>query len=141
MMDGLVERLHHGAHSLVVGKGEDVRTFDGRGVSDLYRLLREEPSVLTGASVADKVVGKAALALMILGGVKEVFADVVSRQALALCEERGIEVRYGTLVPYIVNRAQTGWCPMEIRCRDCATPEECLKKIEQFIEENRKHTA
>ena len=80
MMDDLIKLLHEGNHSLVVSNGE-VRTFDGRGVADLYRLLRQEPELLRGASVADKVIGKAAAALMIRGQVKEVHGDVVSSPA------------------------------------------------------------
>lgn len=80
-MNDLIDILHEEHHSLVVANG-DVCTFDGRGISDLYNLLSEDPEFLRGASVADKVVGKGAAALMILGGVKEVFADVVSRPAL-----------------------------------------------------------
>ena len=68
--------------SCVVRNGDEVRIFRERGVKDLYRLLREEPQLLDGAFVADKVVGKGAAALMILGGVEELFADVVSRAAL-----------------------------------------------------------
>jgi len=75
--------------SCVVRNGDEVRIFRERGVKDLYRLLREEPQLLDGAFVADKVVGKGAAALMILGGVEELFADVVSRAALDLLAAAG----------------------------------------------------
>ena len=55
--------------SCVVRNGDEVRIFRERGVKDLYRLLREEPQLLDGAFVADKVVGKGAAALMILGAI------------------------------------------------------------------------
>ena len=42
--------------SCVVRNGDEVRIFRERGVKDLYRLLREEPQLLDGAFVADKVV-------------------------------------------------------------------------------------
>lgn len=130
-MKDIVSLLHEG-HSLVVSNGE-VRTFDGRGVSDLYRLLCEEADFLRGASVADKVVGKAAAALMIAGGVKEVSADLISRLALDLFEGTEIKVTYTKEVPHIVNRAGTDWCPMETRCKDCRTVEECIREIELFV--------
>ena len=63
MLEDIIRLLHEGKHSLVVSNGE-VRTFDRRGVADLYALLREDSDFLKGASVADKVVGKAAAALM-----------------------------------------------------------------------------
>ena len=78
IMEKLIRLLHEGNYSLVVAHGE-IRTFSGRGVSDLYALSGEDPGFLRGASVADKVVGKAAAALMIVAGVSELHADVISR--------------------------------------------------------------
>ena len=134
MMNELIKLLHEGGHSLVVGNGE-VRTFEGRGVSDLFRLLEQEPETLRGASAADKVVGKGAAALMVLGGVKEVYADVISRPALRLLEDGGVAVSFGQVVDNIQNRTCTGLCPVESRCLPCVTPEECLVQIWYFIEE------
>ena len=37
--------------------GDTIRIFRERGVRDLWRLLHEEPELLDGAFVADKVVG------------------------------------------------------------------------------------
>ena len=133
-MKDLIKLLHEGGHSLVVGNGE-VRTFEGRGVSDLLRLLEREPETLHRALVADKVVGKGAAALMVLGGVKEVYADVISQPALCLLEDEGVAVSFGQVVDNIRNRTRTGLCPVEARCLPCATPEECLVQIRSFIEE------
>lgn len=132
MLEDIIRLLHEGKHSLVVSNGE-VRTFDRRGVADLYALLREDSDFLKGASVADKVVGKAAAALMILGEVGELHADVVSRPALDLFADSGVRVSYGTAVPHIINRTKTGWCPLETCCRYCLTPQDCLVRIEEFI--------
>ncbi|MGN1246258.1 MAG: DUF1893 domain-containing protein [Muribaculaceae bacterium] len=132
-MDTLVALLHAGNHSLVVRNGNDTRTFDGRGVADLHRLLHSEPSLLGGASVADKVVGKGAAALMILGGVKALHADVVSTPALLLLRDSGIEVAFGREVPYIINRKGDGVCPVEALCSNCNTAAECRPLIDEFI--------
>ena len=64
-MNDLIELLHKRRHSLVVANGE-VCTFNGRGVIDLYHLLQDDPGFLYEASIADKVVGKAAAALLAL---------------------------------------------------------------------------
>lgn len=133
-MDELVQILRNGNHSLVVAS-DGIRTFDGRGISDLYTLLTEHPDWLRGASVADKVVGKGAAALLVSGGVKEVHADVISRPAFDLLESTGVPTTYEKMVPYIINRADTGLCPLEIRCKECVTPEECLVQIRLFVEE------
>ncbi len=132
MMDELVRILQDGNHSLVVA-GDGIRTFDGRGISDLYGILTEHPDWLRGASVADKVVGKGAAALLILGGVRELFAGVISTSALGLLEESGISLRFGKEVPYIINRKDDGICPVEALCKDCKTAAECLPFIQGFI--------
>lgn len=139
VMKDLIKLLHDGGHSLVIGNRE-VRTFEGRGVSDLFRLFEQEPETLRGTSVADKVVGKGAAALMVLGGVKEVYADVISRPALRLLEDGGVAVSFGQLVGNIRNRTRTGLCPVETRCLPCPTPEECLAQIRYFIEEMKNDT-
>ncbi len=113
-------------------------TYSQKGVADLYFLLNHDPARLRGASVADKVIGKGAAALMALGGVKEVWAGVVSRPALELLEKAGIPVSYGKLTDGIINRAGTGPCPVESLCSAAETPEECLPLITEFLERIKK---
>ncbi len=133
-MKDLIKILQDGGHSLVVAKG-DVCTFDGRGVSDLFRLLEENSVLLYEASVADKVVGKAAASLMALAKVKDVYAAVISQPALDLLRNNEIHVIYEKVVPHIINRAGTGLCPLESRCMKYTTPEECFVVIRAFMEE------
>lgn len=132
MPENLSDILHSGHHSLVVLQG-GVHTFGGRGVSDLYRLWRENAALLHGAAVADKVVGKGAAALMALMNVSVLYADVISHSALELLRRAGVEVHPADVVPHIINRAGTGRCPLETRCAECVTPEECLVEIENFM--------
>ena len=136
MKEELIKILKDGGHSLVVA-GNEVRTFDGRGVADLYCLLTMHPDQLSGASVADKIVGKGAAALMALGKVKEVYADVISMPALHLLENADVPTRYGVLVTNIINRAGTGLCPIETRCLSCHTSEECFVQIKGFLKERK----
>ena len=70
-MEKLINLLHTGGYSCTIANGGKIRTFTQRGVADLYDLLTQEPEFLKGALIADKVVGKGAAALMILGGIKE----------------------------------------------------------------------
>lgn len=121
-------------HTLAVLTAEgSMLVFDGRGVSDLHRLLSEEPQTLRGASVADKVVGRAAAALMMLGGVAEVYTEIVSDLALCLPGDFAVKVTYDVSVPHILNRAGTAWCPLESVCRNCETAEQCLIEINKFF--------
>jgi len=58
---------------------------------------------------------------MLLGGVEELFADVVSRAALDLFAAAGKAVAYTVAVPHIINRADDGICPVERLCAEAQT--------------------
>ena len=132
-MQELIRMLHEGGYSCVIRNGERLRTCTRRGVADLYDLLEREPELLRGAEVADKVIGKGAAALLILGGVRRLHAEVVSREALALLRDAPVELTCGTCTPCIENRDRTGPCPLESRCAGARTAAECLPLIRDFV--------
>lgn len=76
-------------------------------------LLKNKSDIMKNASAADKVVGKAAALMFIKGGIKELYADVISEHALSVLNKTDIIVAYNKCVPYIVNRDGTDMCPME----------------------------
>ncbi len=133
-----MKTLRAEGHSLVVrtAAGETFAC-NGRGIGDLLRLLSRQTGVLAGAELADKVVGKAAASLMIMGRIKAVYADVISSHALQLFASAapGINVAYANRVEHIANRSNTGWCPMELACKDAATPSECVARIKAKLAE------
>lgn len=129
----LIDYLFTEKCSCVIRNGNEIRVFRERGIRDLYRLLAEDRRFLDGAFIADKVVGKGAAALMVLGGIREVFADVISRPALELLRHYDIKTDFTLEVPNIVNRTRSGICPVEQLCSDCTTAEECLTRIDEFV--------
>ena len=135
-LDHLIEMLHSAKCSCVIYSHGRITRCHERGVADLLRLLKSAGRLLDGAVVADKVIGKGAAALMILGGVKEAYADVISAPALDLLTAASVATSYGQCVPGIINRAGTGSCPVETLCAPCATAAECLPLIEQFVNSN-----
>lgn len=88
-MDELIRLLNEGNYSCVVRQSEETRTFSRRGVADLYDLYATDRAFLKGAWLADKVIGKGAAALMVLGGVSRVWTRVVSTPALACSGREG----------------------------------------------------
>ncbi len=105
-----------------------------RGLKPLYRLYREQPETLKGGVVADKVTGRAAAMLAVAGGVNEVYSDLISEKALQVLEDGGVKARYGDKTAYIVNRTKTGMCPMETLVLDAASPEEGVKRLNEFFD-------
>lgn len=122
-MEELIDLLHSGGYSCVIANKGKIRTFTQRGVADLYDLLTQEPEFLKGALIADKVVGKGAAALMISGGIKELYTDVVSSNAMNLFQTSDVKVSFAQEVPFIWNRDHTGWCPW----KPCAVKRNRLK--------------
>lgn len=129
----LYERLVEGGHTLAVNNNGETSFFDGRGIADLYRLYREQPERLNGSTVADKIVGKGAAALMIAGGVTRLYAGTVSRGALELLLTSAVGIEFERTADHIINRSGDGWCPVERLCRDCNDVTECIEKIDEFI--------
>ena len=60
----IINRLFAEQCSCIICNNHEIRLFHERGVKDIYRLLKEEPDFLNGSFIADKVIGKAAAALM-----------------------------------------------------------------------------
>lgn len=128
----LYQQLKESSHTLALHNGE-THFYDERGVADLFRLVTKTPELLKGAIVADKVVGKAAAALMITGKIAELHTHVVSRPALHLLSTSDIKHSYDILTDQIRNRTNTGFCPMESLCLECNTAEECFDKIKEKL--------
>mgnify|MGYP000369195695 CR=1 FL=1 len=132
-MEEIIKLLHEGGYSCVI-RNEEIRTFTQRGVADLYDLLNQDPAFLKGAQIADKVIGKAAAALMVLGGVQQIYTDLISEPALTVLRRAGIPVDCVQVVPRIQNRTKTGWCPMETICYEVDTAEDMFPLIRDFVE-------
>lgn len=98
---------------MVRSKTGEVTTFNKKGVRDLVWLLDHDAERLRDATIADKVIGKAAAGLIVQGGVAEAYADVMSRLALPLLDDAGIAYSYGTLVDHIVIPEGDNRCPLE----------------------------
>ncbi|MBR6041303.1 MAG: DUF1893 domain-containing protein [Paludibacteraceae bacterium] len=134
-LEELKQTLSQGNHALAIyDQDEQLHTYDNKGVRDLYTLLTTEPQVLKGAMVADKVVGKGAAALMIVGGITELHTHIISEPAIKLLELSGIRYSFDEKVDHIENRDKTGWCPVETLCKDMPTAGQCVPLIANFIE-------
>ena len=137
-MKRLVEILHDEQGSLVVSsESGEVTTYNKKGVRDLVWLLDNEPQRLRGASVADKVVGKASAGLLVQGGVIEVYADVMSRLAIPLLDKAGIRYNYGETVDRVVIPEGDKRCPLESIVLEAETAQEVETLLRQHFEEMR----
>lgn len=100
-----------GATLVLLGENEKIESCE-RGVAKLLQLYGEKKE-LSSFCAADKVVGKGAAVLFSLLQTKEVYAEVMSKEAKEILEENGVVARFKTLTEHIVNRRGDGICPIE----------------------------
>lgn len=131
-MQQLIEILRREKCSLVVKNHGIVTTYSKPGVRDLEHLLDHDPEMLDGATIADKVIGKAAAAMVVVGGVKELYAEVISKKAIPFLEEAGIAYTYGTLVDTIKEEGDR--CQLEKITAPATTPEETVALLRAHFE-------
>lgn len=113
------ERLYKKQASLVVMfENGTIKEFYNPRVKDIVSILRENKDALKGAIVADKVIGKVAGSLLTVAGVKEIYANTISKFAIPVLEKNKIEYEYKNKVEYIINNDKTGMCPMESKFKD-----------------------
>ena len=98
---------------MIFKDGELLRTFEDHGIKPLVLTLMNEPAILEGTTITDRIIGRAAALLCVEGKAKQVYGHIMSEGAVKVLEDAGIEAAYGTLVPEIRNRDQTDTCPME----------------------------
>lgn len=124
------KRLDDTSASLVVmNKNGEIREFYNRRVIDIVSLIKSEENFLDGAIIADKVIGKVASALLVLAGVKEIYARTISEYAIEVLENNNIKYSFRNRVDYIINNDKTGMCPMENKFKD----EKNLKVIYDYF--------
>ena len=127
-LDKARSHLETGSYTCVISRGEETFFATDRGVKPLLNWL-DEGLDMTGASAADKVVGRATAFLYCLLGVSQVYAAVMSRPAAQVLEENGIEAHWGKLVDGIINRRGTGPCPFEDAVMHITDSQEALAAI------------
>jgi len=117
-LEKVKEKLYNTNASLVVlySNGEIKEYYQNR-IKDIKEILIENKDALKGAIIADKVIGKVAGSILAIAGVKEIYADVMSKYALPVLEKNNIKFEYKKLVEYIQNNDKTGMCPMENKYR------------------------
>ena len=90
-----------------------IYTSEKRGVCPLVEWLEDDSRNFSGASAADKVVGRGAAFLYVLLGVREGYANVISHAAIEVLRGHDVTVEYSIAVERIINRKGDGICPFE----------------------------
>lgn len=121
------------AHALVTALPDgSIRFYDGRGLRPLFDAL--ENGGVKDAYVYDKVTGRASSLLLAYGGAKELHTGLLSEEAIPILEKYHIKYTAAKTVPYILNRAKTGSCPMETVARNLDDAQSAYPQIKAGFE-------
>ncbi len=129
MLAQAIQALQGDVRCVVANGGRLLHCASGSGLKPLWTICHEHAADLVGASVADRVIGRAAAALLIDSGASAVYGAVMSQPAYDWLTAHGIAASYGTLVPFIENRDGTAMCPMEQLVADALTPQEAVARL------------
>lgn len=130
--------LAENKYTFAAVKNGEIRTSEKRGVAPVLDLIDSEPDFLSGASVADKVIGKAAAMLLTAYGVKEIHTPLASLKAVEYIREKRTKLSYESTAGYIINRDGTDMCPMEKTVLDISDEKEAERLIRIKLEELRR---
>jgi uncharacterized linocin/CFP29 family protein len=103
------------------------------GVSGFLEALNKLKEKIMGASVADKVVGKAIALLCVYAGVKAVYAPTMSTKAEQFLKNYGIHLEWDTLVENILDASGKGFCPFEKAATEINNPKEAYAKFKALL--------
>ncbi|MCG8512772.1 MAG: DUF1893 domain-containing protein [Halanaerobiales bacterium] len=118
---------------VIVNQDQLLFSSSERGIKPLYLAITQLGSSLRGASIADRVVGRAAALLCQHVGIKELYSGVISQSALEILARGEVAFSYGRSCPYIKNREQTDLCPIEKMAQDLDNAEILLGRIGEFL--------
>jgi len=107
----------------------------GRGVSPLLKLYDGHAAEMKGATVVDKVIGRAAAAIAIVGGAKRVHGEVMSEDAVVFLLANGVYASHTLLVPRILNMKRDGLCPLEQSVEGISDPAAAVAALRRRVAE------
>jgi hypothetical protein len=128
-------QLHRKELTLAIVKnGEVLFETHSHRISGFLGAIEKLGSQLNGASVADRVAGKAIALLCVYAGICHVYAEVLSRKAKAVFEENGIRHEWKELVDNILNLNKSRVCPFEKAAADISDPKDAYKAFKALQE-------
>jgi hypothetical protein len=133
-LDIAKRRLHEENLTLVVVKNGEVLFDTGSHlISGFVSAIEKLDAKLQGATVADRVAGKAVALLCVYAGIRNVYAGVVSRKAKAVFEKHGIQCEWKELVDNILDLNRSSVCPFEKAAADISDPEQAYAVFKALL--------
>lgn len=129
------EILQNNSYTITIVKNQKIlKTSNQKGIRPMYEAITQIKDELKDASVADRVIGRAAAILLKYGEVKCLNTKIISKDALEILNNTNINVKYEKVVEFIKNRDKKDSCPVEKLSKDIDNPIILISKIKAFLE-------
>lgn len=133
------ERLNEKSLTLsIVKNGEIIFETVSNGISGFLEAIEKFGDVLEGASVADRVTGKAIALLCVYAKVKAVYAIILSKGAKSVFEKHAVYHEWEELVENILDINKAGICPFEKLATEISNPKDAYRKL-KALQNSLKH--
>jgi hypothetical protein len=111
----------------IVKNGTVLFETSSRRISGFLTAVEQLGTKLEGASAADKVAGKAVALLCVYAGIRQVYAEILSKKAETVFQQNRIPYQHKQLVDTILNLDRTSVCPFEKTAADITDPEKAYQ--------------
>jgi hypothetical protein len=106
---------------------------DTHKISGVIGAIEKFGAQLNGASVADRVAGKALALLCVYAGISQIYAEVLSRKALAVFEDNKIMFEWKEIIDNVLDIDKTGVCPFEKVAANISDPKESYATFKTLL--------
>ena len=103
----------HDVSIVAIKDGMILDSIKGEGIRPFLELIQKHTEILEGCVIGDKILGKASALLCCYTGVRGVYADHGTKNAIATLLVGGIPNQVDEVVDIIQNRTKDGLCPFE----------------------------
>ena len=118
----------------IVKNGEVLYSTKSHKISGFLDAIDKCGAKLEGASLADRVVGKAIALLCVYAKIKDVYAAVLSRKAEVIFKQNKISAHWNELVETVLDTNKTGMCPFEKAAAEISDPEKAYTTFKGLLE-------
>ena len=118
----------------IVKNGEVLFETRSHRIIGFFGAIEQLGDKLEGASLADRVAGKAIALLCVYAKIKEVYAEVLSKKAKAVFEQNGIHHEWKELVENVLDLNKSGVCPFEKAAADISDSREAYRMFKALQE-------
>ncbi len=134
LIEEAIKNIKNGENNCIAIKNGNVVYSDvSKGIKPILKLY--ESGLLEGCFVVDKIIGKAAALIIVLGKASGCYGEIMSDGGIAVLEKNNISFSFGEKCEAIINRLGTDICPMEKTVIGIDDPAEAYKALSKKVKE------